>query len=307
MLAAGKRFFTGNIRPEALARLTLPINVLLIVLLAQDLARLSWILLPLPSISPVTIGESHHSPTSAANTNTPETDYGVIADWHLFGRIQAAKPEPPPVITAPETKLNLRLVGTFYTQNGGKARALIAEGSGEVRSYPVGAELPGGARLEQILRDRVVLSRNGQLETLSLPQETGGVETTPEIGLATPPVNGAETANPGVTIDASAIAARFRESITTEPEALQDLALVDPYIQNGQFMGFRLRPGRDRRLLQQLGLRSGDVITEVNGTPLNDPATGFALLQDALSADRVTIQVLRNGAEIPFTFYTHAR
>jgi general secretion pathway protein C len=100
---------------------------------------------------------------------------------------------------------------------------------------------------------------------------------------------------------------RFREAVATQPETLQDLALVDPYIQDGQFLGFRLRPGRDRRLLQQLGLRGGDVITEVNGTRLNDPATGFALLQELVNANQFTVQVLRNGNEIPFTFYANAR
>lgn len=304
MRAIRKHFLTGTIRPETLSRLTFPINMLLVVLLAHELARLSWSLLPLPAVAPITIKEPISSPTVAAKT--PETDFGVIADWHLFGQLETAKPTPPPVVTAPETKLNLRLVGVFFTERQGKALALIAEGSGEELSYTTGAQLPGGARLEQILQDRVVLSRNGHLETLSLPQETEGIETTSLSSQEITSPNEAETVN-GVTVDASAIVSRFRDAVATQPETLQDLALVDPYIQNGQFLGFRLRPGRDRRLLQQLGLRGGDVITEVNGTRLNDPATGFALLQGLASADQFTAQILRNGNEIPFTFHANAR
>lgn len=304
MLAAGKHFFVGNIRPETLSRFTFPINVLLIVLLAHELARLSWSLLPLPEAAPMTIKEPSSTPAVMARTS--ETDYGVIANWHLFGRVETARPAPAPVVTAPETRLNLRLAGIFYSQDPDKALALIAEGSAEELSYTPGDQLPGGARLEQILRDRVVLSRNGRLETLSLPQEAEGIETTSPGGQEISSLNETKTVN-GVTIDASAIAGRFRQALATQPETLQDLALVDPYIQDGQFMGFRLRPGRDRRLLQQLGLRGGDVITEVNGTRLNDPATGFVLLQELANADQFTVQVLRNGNEIPFTFFANAR
>ena len=49
------------------------------------------------------------------------------------------------------------------------------------------------------------------------------------------------------------------------------------------------------------------LIDDVNGTRLNDPATGFALLQELVNADQFTVQVLRNGNEIPFTFYANAR
>jgi general secretion pathway protein C len=83
---------------------------------------------------------------------------------------------------------------------------------------------------------------------------------------------------------------------------LEDVAFASPYILNGQFLGFRLRPGRDRQLMQQLGLSNGDVITEVNGSRLNNPMQGFAMLQELTRAERISVRVLRNGAEIPLAF-----
>jgi general secretion pathway protein C len=109
------------------------------------------------------------------------------------------------------------------------------------------------------------------------------------------------------SIDASPIATHFRHKITTHPQGLEDLALATPYVQSGQFRGFRLRPGRDRELLTRLGLRAGDVITAVNGTRLNDPSQGLGILQQLVSANQVNVQVLRNGAEIPLTFILNSQ
>ena len=103
-------------------------------------------------------------------------------------------------------------------------------------------------------------------------------------------------------IDASAIAQRLRGEMATRPQALEDVAFASSYVQNGQFVGFRLRPGRDQQLLRQLGLNSGDVITEINGSRLNNPMQGFSVLQEVMSADQVSVRVLRSGAEIPLTF-----
>ncbi|MDQ2695538.1 MAG: type II secretion system protein GspC [Pseudomonadota bacterium] len=278
-------------------RLTVPVNVVLIILLAHVLARLTWNLLPQPPGPPATPQESRAAAAPAASG----TDYGAIADWHLFGKVDVARPAPPPpVAAAPETPLNLTLAGIFFAGEGGKGLALI-EGAGDQLSYAVGEELGNtGARLEQILLDRVVLSRNGRMENLSLPKDAEGLETRP---LARPT---AEYAPPppaaGEVIDASEIAEHFRQAAAVQPETLQDLAILDPYIQNGQFQGFRLRPGRNRRLLRQLGLRPGDVLTEVNGVPLNEPTRGLNLLQELLNADQVSVRVLRNGIELPLTF-----
>jgi type II secretory pathway component PulC len=55
-------------------------------------------------------------------------------------------------------------------------------------------------------------------------------------------------------------------------------------------------------MLQQLGLRNGDVIIEINGTRLSDPSQGMQIIQELFSAERIDARVLRNGNEMPFTF-----
>jgi len=103
-------------------------------------------------------------------------------------------------------------------------------------------------------------------------------------------------------IDASLVASHLRSAISNRPQALEDIAFASPFVRNGQFLGFRLRPGRDRQLMQKLGLSNGDVITEVNGSRLNSPMQGLAMLQQLMSADQISVRVLRVGTEIPLTF-----
>lgn len=284
------------------------VRVILVIVLARALASLTLAMLighsPSPAGSPAL---AQSTPGSDNPATARPADDAAIGSWHLFGQAQAgrlveASPAPIPV-----TPLNLRLVGVFFMERGGdRALALIAEGNGLERGYRIGEPLPGGARLQRIQRDHVVVSRGGREEVLKLPKLG---EAAPEVVPMLAPPAAPEPAAPEPAasneprvIDASAVAERLRGEVMTRPQALEDIAFASPYVQNGQFIGFRLRQGRDQKLLRQLGLNSGDVVTEINGSRLNSPAQGLTLLQEVLSADRINVRVLRNGAEIPLTF-----
>ncbi len=290
------------------------VMVLLALALAHAVASLAWSVFLGRATLPV---KPLPAATSANASGGAALDYAAIGDWHLFGRAdppRSAAPSAPPVPPPPPpmTPLNLRLVGLFFAEQGANAAlALIAEGDGAESAYRIGAALPGGARLERIERDQVVVSRQGHQETLRLPRlDEAGTLTNSRPASAPKLLNRAPAPSPdeaapdatGPVIDASAIADRLRGEIGARPQALQDVAFASPYLRDGQFIGFRLRPGRDRQLFQQLGLSGGDVLVEVNGTRLNSPSQGLALLQELMSAERLELRILRNGSEIPLTF-----
>lgn len=290
------------------------VNVVLVILLAGSLAQLTLTFLSgrfSPAVRPVPAGgASTAEPASSAG----QIDYSTIAAWHLFGRMEASQPvvAPPPVI--PATPLDLHLAGVFFIEQGdSRALALIAEGSNLERGYRIGDSLPGGARLEQIQRDHVVVSRQGRQEVLNLPKLGTAARPPSPVPEDLPPVEpmpepepepGSEPTGAGApqVIDATAVAQHLRDEAATRPQVLENIAFASPYVQNGQFIGFRLRPGRDRELMRRLNLNSGDVITEVNGTHINNPMQGFAILREVLSADRINVRVLRGGTEIPLLF-----
>lgn len=73
-----------------------------------------------------------------------------------------------------------------------------------------------------------------------------------------------------------------------------------PYRVDGQIKGYRLRGVGGP--LARLGLRSGDVITSVNGQPVSSPDTALRAYQRAYSASRVRVVLLRGGAPAAFSY-----
>jgi general secretion pathway protein C len=284
---------SGSFGPELLGRFALPANIVLVLLLSHGLAELTWSLIPSPFAAPSTIGPS--AQPSAVTPSAQSTDYDTIASWHLFGDTPAAPAPVPQTAAAPETRLRLRLAGLFYSPNTSNALAIIAEGGGEALIYRVGDPLAPGVRLAEIRRDQVILSRNGRLETLSLPREEssrGSASTRRE-----------PTAVPEQTVDAGAIAKSLQGSSPGKVRDLQDLAFATPFARDGQFMGLRLQPGKKPELLEQLGLRNGDVLVEINGSRLDSPGQAAALLGEILtSTDQINVVVLRDDGEVPITF-----
>lgn len=282
------------------------VNTLLVIALAHSLAVLT--IAVFTGKAPASVGIAPPPGVVVEDASRqPPADVATIRAWHLFGKQDASRPVAAPAAVIPVTPLNLRLVGVFFAERGGpQALALIADGNSLERGYRPGDGLPGGARLERIERDQVIVSRNGRSEVLKLPklEDTQRPVLAPASApepVAAPEAEATSFSAPQV-IDASAVAGRLRGEVASRPQALEDIAFASPYVQNGQFVGFRLRPGRDRQLFQQLGLNGGDVLTEINGTRLNNAAQGLAILQELMSASRIEVRILRNGAEVPLTF-----
>ncbi len=107
------------------------------------------------------------APSQTIEKNT-SYDGNDIAQRNLFGL--------PPVSGAadqanlPTTRLQLQLRGAFTSSTPKLASAIIQGPDGESRSYKAGSKVYGQATLHEVYKDRVVLERNGQLETLFFPE-----------------------------------------------------------------------------------------------------------------------------------------
>lgn len=263
----------------ALRGAVLTLNSLLLVGLAYTLTLLIFALRAAPQTTlppPPTHPQPQHP--------LPTTDLAKLQSWQPFGTLDTNE-RPPPT-----TRLNLRLMGVFAAPpNSPWALALLAEGEQSARSYRIGDQLPGGARLQHVAADHVLIERHGRLEKLSLQQQS-------DLAL---PTSAPRTAP---LTDGSAIATRLRQEMLKRPAALQDLVSATPVVENGQFIGLRLQPGRNRQWFEQLGLQGGDVLVAINGTRLTDAAQSVATFQTLMDADTVAVRVLRNGAELELTF-----
>ncbi len=106
------------------------------------------------------------TPTSSSKPSNYQAS--SITNSHLFGRSAASQSINPANI--PVTRMQLILRGAFTSSNPKQASAIIEGPDGQTRSYKTGSKIYGQASLRQVFNDRVVLSRNGQLETLYFPQ-----------------------------------------------------------------------------------------------------------------------------------------
>ena len=60
-------------------------------------------------------------------------------------------------------------------------------------------------------------------------------------------------------------------------------------------VGFRLNPAQNRALFDSLGLQPNDIVTDINGTALTDPASGFQVFESLGEATMANVTIIRNG------------
>lgn len=286
-----------------------------IILLTQSLANLTWTLVPVP-VPELTSTATPFPQRGNFRTEAPrraERHAEKIGQWHLFGKYVKNKPKPvaAPVQTiaaAPETKLNLKLRGVFVSTNPQNASAIIADAKGKEESYKIGDDIVGRAILREVFNDKVILERNGRLETLLLPKENlvAGLEPGSNKRRGASPRGRLSAANnalsPANSAEASKLLRGYRDSLVSDPQSVMGLLRAEPFRKNGKLHGYRVRPGKDRQLLRKFGLRSGDVVTAVNGVPMDNPLKALEIMRDISSATSLTVDIERRGVPQSFSF-----
>jgi general secretion pathway protein C len=254
--------------------LPLWVSVALVVLLAWQAIQLAWTLV---GAGPAVTGKPAAAAAAPA-TSTPAIDVAAIVNAHLFGVAGAPDAGTDPNAVA-ATQMNLVLVGTIANTDPQLGYAIVGDSAATARVYAVGKTITGGTKLHAVYPDRVILDRGGRLEALMLPKKfTGGgtVAPLPQQGNAM-------------------LGQRLQDLAAQNPAAITEIIRPQPVFANGQQRGYRVYPGRNRQQFSKLGLMPGDLVTAINGTPLDDPARGMEILQSINSAAQVTVTVERNG------------
>lgn len=284
-------------------RLATLVTLLLVLLLAQALAGLTWTLVPAAEEGGAGVILTGAAPAPVRPASA-EVSALSIERLHLFGEAEKAAPKPVvKVVDAPDTRLNLKLRGVLASSNPAIARAIIADGKGQEDAYAVDDKLPGNAVLKEIHADRIILEYRGRLETLRLPKEAGtlaGNRSATSDGRRGRPA----AAISASTADTGALLRQYRDALATDPQSVMDLVRAEPVRDRttGRLKGYRIRPGRDRQLLSRFGLRAGDVVTAINGISMDNPLKALELMRDVSSLSQISLEVERNGTPQSFSF-----
>ena len=250
----------------------------LVLLLAWQLVQLLWTAL---SSAPSAIAPPVDGPAAPSG---PPIDIAAIVNAHLFGLATVPGASELDPSAAPATQMSLVLVGTIAHSDPAKGLAIVGESAASARVYAVGKTVTGGTKLHSVYADRVILDRGGKLEALMLPKKFEGGGAPPR-SMAAAPVRSAEPM----------LGDQIRQLATQNPGVITEILRPQPVFANGQQRGYRVYPGRNRQQFARLGLMPGDLVTAINGTPLDDPARGMEILQSINSASEVTVTLERNG------------
>ncbi|MFA6302423.1 MAG: type II secretion system protein N [Legionella sp.] len=69
-----------------------------------------------------------------------------------------------------KSMLNITVVGILYSNKDKDSQVLLRSANGQEKMYKIGDILPGGVKIERITAGGVLVERNGNLESLSLPK-----------------------------------------------------------------------------------------------------------------------------------------
>lgn len=235
-------------------------------------------------------GSGQDSPGMEAPAPLPSAqrlDVAALVNAHLFGEAKVTGGGDPNA--APETSLALVLAGIIANSDPQKGIAIIGESAANAKVVTVGNPVAGGAKLHAVYSDRVVLERNGALESLLLPRQAA-------LAAARGPAP-APAAGPMPAAGDIQILDRMRQMVANDPGLIGDVMRPQPVFAEGKQRGYRVYPGRNRAAFARLGLRPGDLVTAINGTPLDDPSRGNQIFNTLGSASEAHLTVMRSGRQ----------
>lgn len=262
---------------------------ILLILCCQQLATLTWQLLPAakgpsqPLIRPTLTG-------SGAPPAANPLDVRSLLQLALFGKAEAPAAKRPVAGSSdrqqamPRTRLNLTLTGVLASNQADRSIAIIING-GEESSYGIGDLVTGTqARLRDILPDRVILDNQGQDETLMLDGEEFKA-----LGQQQPTAPVAS----GGTSELS----QLRNDLVKNPGKLLDYVNISPIMTDGKMQGYRINPGKDVAFFHRIGLQSNDLAVSINGYDLRDNGQAMQIMNQLSSMTEMNLTVERNGQQ----------
>jgi general secretion pathway protein C len=199
--------------------------------------------------------------------------------------ISVAPPPALPVVTAPAAPTGsgagLSLQGVSGGGPSGGA-ALIQYQTGTQRLVRVGREIAPGMVLKSVGLTHVIASSGGGDVRLDLNRP--GATAVAATAMASPP--------PAI----------IPPALQTEKAETLGLRLgLVPVTTGGRISGYTVRPGAGLSRLAAAGLQSGDTITRVNGSELDEERL-LELSSQMSSSERMDLEVIRGGKKMKLTF-----
>lgn len=217
--------------------------------------------------------------TVPSGTSAPavSTDIAPALALAPFGKPSASE-------ASQQTALPLVLRGVVAAIPASLSTAFISVSGEAAAPFKVGASV-GGATIEGILRDRVILNNAGRIEYLPFPDPTLSPGQRAESAAAAP----AAPAPPGAPAAA--------QPPTSAPSAgpQSTTSLLQRFNATPTDGGYRIGANAPP------GMQAGDVLVSLNGASATDQSAVAAAYSAAQQSGSATLQILRDGKRMTLT------
>lgn len=201
------------------------------------------------------------------------------------------------------TQLPIKLEGTLVHANPKKSIAtIVIQAKNSNQSYMVDDDIDGMGKVVRIERRKVVFrnSSNQRLEYVEIPKDSNLAFGTK----APPPVAANDKVQQTGEFSFTVSRAEIEKQISNLGAVLNQARMVPNILPGtgGKVQGFRFVNIQDGSVFSTLGFKPMDVITSVNGEPVNSPTKAMELYNALRNENNVKIGVNRNGRDETFDY-----
>ncbi len=211
------------------------------------------------------------------------TSYSIISKRNLFGSTDRAGKEAQIDVDELEpTKLELALLGTV-AGNRGLDFAVIEETDKKKQGLFRIGDTVAGATVVKIMRRMVILRVGDGDEVLKMKEDETGKKD-----------NGRKVGGPENTLTVKR--ADIDNAFKNMSKTLAGVR-VRPHFSSGKPDGFMVNRIKKGSIFQDIGLKNGDIIQEVNGRPLRSADEMLGLYKELQTGSEMTVNIKRRGRQ----------
>lgn len=204
-------------------------------------------------------------------------------------------------LRAPKTSLPLKLVGTVIDPEGKyRLAAIELQDSKEQKLFKMGDQV-SGAMISAIFRNKLILNRQGRMESLEVEFGEGAGMGGRGAAMAAKGTPGQDVSQLSDT-DYS-VSKRYLESqLASMNQLLTDVRAVPNMTKEGATDGFKIFAIRKGSLFDKIGLQNQDVVKRINGIELNSAEKGLELFQALRNETDFNVDLVRNSQKSSMRF-----
>ena len=228
------------------------------------------------------------------------SNYQPIINHNIFNSSMRNRTESAPTIsqTTTRTSTKWQLIGTL--SGGDRPLATLKDSTGTT-TYQLEEELPDGATLSIIERNRVELQYpGGRVQVLEVIKDTKKPSTSSR--------NKTKRSQKfDLPIDSLGdnrwqIPALVAEDARANIGELLKQVQASPYMEGNQTTGFQIRRLKAGSLIARIGLKRGDILRKINGLELDSPEKALQIFAQLRQSRQISIDLERRGKAMTFAY-----